>query len=207
MREEREANTWVVKLGGSLQDSVYLQPWLDAIVAHGSGRVVLVPGGGRFADAIRQAQRRFGFDDAEAHRGAIKAMEEYAAYLCARAPQLVPARDKPALLHNLQSNRVPVWQPSAMTLGNPDLPASWDVTSDSLALWLARQLAAQGLMLVKSVAVDELRPLDELADDGVIDAFFPGLFQQGPVNLAWYAAEDHAMLPQLLEYGVPRIKV
>ena len=47
MREEREANTWVVKLGGSLQDSVYLQPWLDAIVAHGSGRVVLVPGGQR----------------------------------------------------------------------------------------------------------------------------------------------------------------
>lgn len=196
---------WVIKIGGSLQDSDCLQHWLDAIQAHGGGRVILVPGGGRFADAIRLAQRRFGFDDAEAHRRAIQAMEEYAAYLCDRAPLLVPAQSRNGMEQALANVRVPVWLPSAMTLSDPALPASWDVTSDSLALWLAQKLAAEGLVLVKPVAVDDIRPLDDLAGDGVIDAFFPGLFQQGPVNLAWYAAAEHGMLAELLEYGVPRV--
>jgi aspartokinase-like uncharacterized kinase len=198
---------WIIKIGGSLQDSVHLQPWLDCILAHGGGRAVLVPGGGRFADAIRLAQRRFGFDDTEAHRRAIRAMEEFATYLCARAPQLVPARDKPALLRSLAENKVPVWLPSAMALDQPDLPATWDVTSDSLALWLAHELGAEGLVLVKSVAVDELMTLDELADNGVIDACFPDLFQRSPVNLAWYTAGGHEKLAELLDYGVLRVMV
>jgi len=198
---------WIIKIGGSLQDSDCLQPWLDAILTHGRGRVVLVPGGGRFADAIRLAQRRFGFDDAEAHRRAIRAMEEYAAYLCDRAPQLVPVQNGNEMEQALAAARVPVWLPCAMSLSDPALPASWDVTSDSLALWLAQKLAAEGLVLVKSVAVDDLRPLDELAGDGVIDTFFPALFQQGPVNLAWYTAVEHGMLEELLEYGVPRVKL
>ena len=198
---------WVVKLGGSLQDSAGLQPWLDAIQAHGGGRVVLVPGGGRFADAIRLAQRRFGFDDAEAHRRAIQAMEEYAAYLCDRAPLLVPVQSRNEMEQALAADRVPVWLPSAMTSIDSILPASWDATSDSLALWLAQKLVAEGLALVKSVAVDDVRSLDELAVDGVIDAFFPMLFQQGPVNLAWYTAEEYGKLAELLEYGVPRVKL
>jgi aspartokinase-like uncharacterized kinase len=198
---------WVVKLGGSLQDSVHLQPWLDVIQAHGRGRVVLVPGGGRFADAIRLAQRRFGFDDAEAHRRAIQAMEEYAVYLCERAPQLVPAQGRKEMEQALAAARVPVWMPSAMTLSDPALPASWDVTSDSLALWLAQKLAAGGLVLVKSVAVGELRSLDELAGEGAVDACFPDLFQKYPVNLAWYTAKEHGKLAELLDYGLPRAMV
>ncbi len=108
------------------------------------------------------------------------------------------------ILESTERDQIPVWLPSAMVIDNPDLPASWDVTSDSLALWLAQQLQAEGLILVKSVVVEEMQPLDELAAAGVIDAFFPDLFQRQPVNLAWFAAGDYEMLPGLLEYGVPR---
>ncbi|MEX2523476.1 MAG: hypothetical protein WD750_00830 [Gammaproteobacteria bacterium] len=198
---------WVIKLGGSLQDSECLQPWLDAIAEHGRGRAVVVPGGGRFADAIREAQRRFGFDDSEAHRGAVRAMEKFAALLCDCQPQLIPVRDSEAIRGVLKDGGVPVWLPAAMVLDNPDIPESWDVTSDSIALWLAQQLQAQGLLLVKSVVVDEMKPLDELAAAGVIDAFFPELFQRQPVNLAWFVAENDKMLVQLLDYGVPQVRV
>jgi len=195
---------WVIKVGGSLQDSEHLRPWLESIVVHGAGRVVVVPGGGRFADDVREAQRRFGFDDTEAHRAAVRAMEKYAAFLCDCAPQLVPAQSREEILSVLKDGGVPVWLPSAMVIGNPDLPESWNVTSDSMALWLARRLEAQGLILVKSLVVDELRTLDELAEDGVIDAYFPDLYQKQPVNLVFFDRQDHGKLAQLLDYGVPR---
>lgn len=196
---------WVIKVGGSLQDSAYLQPWLGAILMHGAGRLVAVPGGGRFADAVRESQRRFGFDDAEAHRRAVRAMEAYAAGLRDAAPGLVPVDSGGTMRTVLENGGVPLWLPSAMVAGAPELPESWSVTSDSLALWLAQQLSAEGLALVKSVDVDALRPLDELAGEGVIDAYFPELFQRGPVNLAWFEARDHGRLQELLDYGVPRV--
>lgn len=195
---------WVIKLGGSLQDSEHLQPWLNNIVKHGVGRLVLAPGGGRFADAVREEQKARGFDDREAHSRAVKAMEQFAGLLREYAPELVPVQSRAEILDAVENNQLPIWLPSAIVIDNPALPASWSVTSDSLALWLARQLEAAGLMLVKSVAVDELKPLDDLAAAGVIDAFFPELFQRQPVNLAWFAAGDYEMLPGLLEYGVPR---
>lgn len=189
---------WIIKLGGSLQDSEYLQPWLDAIVEHGPGRAVVVPGGGRFADAVREAQRRFGFDDAEAHRAAVRAMEEYADVLHQLAPRLTPARDAAGIRAVLDRGGVPLWLPCAMIIDNPEVPESWDVTSDSLALWLAQELALQGLVLVKSREVDEKLSLEELAGSGVIDGHFPQLFRKRPVNLAWSAANDAARLPELL---------
>jgi len=190
---------WIIKVGGSLQDSAYLQPWLDAIVMHGAGRLVVVPGGGRFADAVREAQRRFGFDDSEAHRRAVLAMEEYAAVLHERAPRLIPAHTAGEIRAVLKDGGVPLWLPYSMVSGNAALPAGWEVTSDSLALWLAQELGLAGLILVKSLAVDGERPLEDLAASGVIDGHFPQLFTKQPVRLAWYAAEDAARLPELLD--------
>ncbi len=66
----------VVRLGGSHAFSPLLRPWLAAIGA-AAGRVVLVPGGGPFADTVRSAQAAMGFDDLAAHRMALLAMAQY----------------------------------------------------------------------------------------------------------------------------------
>jgi aspartokinase-like uncharacterized kinase len=63
--------------------------------------------------------------------------------------------------------------PTRMALGRPDIPESWDVTSDSLAAWLAAELAADALVLVKSVAVAPGSSVEELARRGVVDALLP----------------------------------
>ena len=63
----------VVKLGGSFAGSVELPAWLDAL-ARCAGRVVVVPGGGPFAEAVRAAQPKMRFDDHAAHRMAVLAM-------------------------------------------------------------------------------------------------------------------------------------
>ncbi|MBV9052148.1 MAG: hypothetical protein JO196_07095, partial [Hyphomicrobiales bacterium] len=67
----------VVKLGGSLAFADLLPTWLSAIEA-GAGNTVLVVGGGPFADVVRLAQPRMGFDDRAADAMALLAMEQYA---------------------------------------------------------------------------------------------------------------------------------
>ena len=64
----------VIKLGGSHAFAPQLKDWIGAVAAQ-AGRIVLVPGGGPFADAVRDAQARMGFDDGAAHRMALLAME------------------------------------------------------------------------------------------------------------------------------------
>lgn len=141
----------VVKLGGSLAAGTLLERWLDAIVA-ASGRVVVVPGGGPFADAVRALQPRLGFDDATAHALALLAMGQYGLVLAARAPALLPAESPDDIGRALAAGRVSVWLPPR-TLGTAEgVPESWDVTSDSLALWLATRLGAPAVLLVKSAS-------------------------------------------------------
>src|SRR5215470_3022858 len=141
----------VVKLGGSHAFSRHLTAWLDAL-AQAAGRVVIVPGGGPFADAVRAAQPQIGFDDRAAHRMALLAMEQYACALASLRAPFVMAHTTAGLKTSLREGKVPVWAPSRMVLRAKDVPWSWDVTSDSLAAWLAGVLRAKLLLLVKSIA-------------------------------------------------------
>lgn len=138
----------VVKLGGSLANAGTLGGWLDAVLAHGRGRTVVVPGGGAFADAVRSAQVRLGFSDRAAARMAVLAMEQYAELLLDRAPSLRACSDAAAIRAALAASDVALWRPSRMVESDPAIAASWDVTSDSLAAWLARRVEAHRLVLV-----------------------------------------------------------
>ena len=154
----------VVKLGGSSAASPLLRPWLDAIAA-AAGRVVLVPGGGPFADAVRTAQAALGFDDATAHAMALLAMAQYGFFLASLGALLTPADSTDAIRRALAAGLVPVWLPPA-TLGPAEgVPASWDVTSDSLSLLLAGWLGAPHLLLIKPRTHGE----------NLLDAAFAGL--------------------------------
>ena len=69
----------VVKLGGSLSQSDALVKCLNSVEQNYQGRaVVIVPGGGAFADQVRLTQQRWQFDDKTAHRMAILAMQQMA---------------------------------------------------------------------------------------------------------------------------------
>lgn len=163
---------WVVKLGGSLWDSPCLMDWLERLVEI-PDRVVIVPGGGPFADQVRVGQARWDFDDATAHEMALLAMEQMAMMLCALRPGLVTAADPDAIHGALARGQVPIWLPSRMVLADPAIAADWTVTSDSLAAWLGSRLDVHGLLLVKSA---ELSPTNAniagLQRSGVLDAAF-----------------------------------
>ena len=161
----------VLKLGGSLLESGRLASTLDAI-AKRTRPVIVVPGGGKFADQVRQSQVANGFDDATAHRLALFAMHQMANVIATRSPHFVPAATKEEIGLAGINGLVPVWLPSAMAEADPSIPKSWDMTSDSLAAWFAGTIGASEVALVKSCPVDPAATLPTLTAAGVVDPLF-----------------------------------
>lgn len=171
---------WVVKLGGSLcadasageAAAAPLRDWLAMLAEAGAGRVVIVPGGGRFADAVREAQAQWHFDDLAAHNMALLAMAQTAHLLCALHPALQRCDREADIATALRHGRVPVWSPLEAQRDQADADTHWGVTSDSLALGLAQRLGAQRLVLVKSCAIDPALTLAQLSERGIVDSEF-----------------------------------
>ena len=187
----------VIKLGGSHAFAPHLKDWIEAVTAQ-TGRIVVVPGGGPFADAVRDAQARMGFDDGAAHHMALLAMEQYGCALASGRSEFVPAGSRAAIGRALASKQVPVWQPTRMVL-EADIPASWEVTSDSLAAWLAAQLDARRLLLVKHV--DAGAPavrVQDLVTRGVVDPAFPR-FLPAATPVVILGQHDHVALAETSE--------
>ncbi len=181
---------WVLKIGGSIlhaapQDGAAgggpgaaLAEARDALLAslrRRPGCVLLVPGGGRHADAVRAAQRSEGFDDDTAHVHALAAMDTCAAELA----DLLGAAAR--VIHRLADARAtaaagltPIWAPHAELVGDQTLPRTWGLTSDSIAAVAARRLSLDGVCLLKSCAVPEGASAQALADAGIVDGEWPG---------------------------------
>ena len=134
---------WIVKLGGSLMRSPALAAWLQALRA-GGGRIIVVPGGGEYADRVRGAQAREGYSDSAAHRMALRAMHRYGAMLARRCPGLQQAATRNGLRRALHHRRTPLWSPEQMASAWTELPRDRGTTSDGLAPRLAG-LNARGL--------------------------------------------------------------
>jgi dihydroneopterin aldolase len=191
----------VVKLGGSHAFSKHLAAWLDALMLV-AGRVVIVPGGGPFADAVRTAQPTMGFDDLAAHRMALLAMEQFGCALAGLRRSLSPAGSVAAIRAALRAGAVPVWAPTRMVLNAKDVPTSWDVTSDSLAAWLAGVLGAKLLLLVKSSETPQgpVRAAD-LAARGVVDPCFPRFLAASGARAYLGGPSDHATFAAAVRIG------
>lgn len=168
----------VVKVGGSLvADRARLCRLLGALAEGAEGPVVIVPGGGALAEAVRATQNALAFPDPLAHRLALDAMAGMARVFTALEPRLTVTEDPAG---SLAAGRVPVWDPSALKAGHKEIPESWDVTSDSLALWLATRLGAETCLLVKSADPAPGAGPAELARAGLVDAALPGFAARFP---------------------------
>lgn len=188
---------WVVKLGGSLLGAPELANWLETLVKFSDGKVVIVPGGGLFANAVREAQQITNMSDALAHQLALLAMDQYGLLLTGLNPALVTARSELEISERGWQHRAIVWLPSKMVLADDTIPKNWEITSDSLSAWLANKLGAEQLILVKSKALLAYQTnaptrLQHLVDDELIDKQFINYihgqsYQTWVVNKADYA--------------------
>jgi aspartokinase-like uncharacterized kinase len=171
-------------------------------------RLLVVPGGAWFADAVREADSRFALPAATSHRMAILGMEQFGWLLA----ELIPSAERCADPARVPPGRTAVLMPAALALHS--LPTSWQVTSDSIAAWVAVRAGAGRLVLVKEVdglfaqwpaqgepiARMTAPELGALAPAGV-DEHLPAVLQEASFETWVISGRDPERLVELLERG------
>jgi aspartokinase-like uncharacterized kinase len=196
-------NAWIiVKVGGSLFDLPDLRHRVRAMLRHfRAANVLLVPGGGATADAVRAFDTAHQLGEEASHWLAIQALSLNARMLQELLPEAriireipqpdAPARDAksaPAGGSGPDENRSHFFLLDALPFFHADeqrpdhLPHRWDVTSDSLAVRAATLAEAHELILLKSVAW-EAGDWTEAARSGIVDRYFARALQLAPAVL------------------------
>lgn len=142
----------VVKVGGSLSENPEKLKALCAKLGELAKKhaLVVVPGGGRFADVVRDLDRRFSLSSAAAHRMAILGMDQYG-LLLSDLTLTSHVADSLEDVADSGFGKLIVFLPSKLMLNEDSLENSWDVTSDSIAAYIACRLNASQLLLVTDV--------------------------------------------------------
>lgn len=142
----------VVKVGGS-QARLETLPALCAVLAEAAlGRSLLVvPGGGAWADVVREHAARFPLSDSTAHWMAILAMDQFGLLLADLTPGCRAVRSLGEARAAWKEGGAAVLLPHDWLRRADPLPHSWDVTSDSIAAWVAAEVEASLLVLLKDV--------------------------------------------------------
>ncbi|MBA3313386.1 MAG: uridylate kinase [Planctomycetota bacterium] len=166
-----ESGAWpvtVYKVGGSLFNWPDLFERLAAFLASENARPLVVPGGGDVADVVRSWDRIHGLGESRSHRLAIASLSLGGEFLTdGLGASIVADRQEAAIAW--RAGKVAVLdvrmflKAESIDAATP-LPASWDVTSDSIAAWIADKWPAR-LMLVKSAA-------PSLANEPFVDSYF-----------------------------------
>jgi aspartokinase-like uncharacterized kinase len=126
----------VVKMGGSLLESV--PELVREIQESPQSSILVIPGGSLFADMVRN----LAVPEEEAHWMAIVAMELYGWYISSKGLPITETIHLPP--------SPCVFLPYRSLREQDPLPHSWQVTSDTIAAWVASRLGAE-LVLLKSV--------------------------------------------------------
>ena len=143
----------VIKVGGSLaEDPEKLRALCQKLDEMAKKYAfIVVPGGGGFADVVRDFDERFALSSDVSHRMAILAMDQFGLLLS----NIVPNSRVFYRLENAnklsKAGIVPIFLPSRLMFEDDPLENSWDVTSDSIAAYVARQVQAEKLVLVTDV--------------------------------------------------------
>lgn len=188
----------VVKLGGSLAESGRLPSILN-LTGRARVPIVIVPGGGAFADAVRRAQAVFHFSDAVAHQMALLAMHQTGMMLTALHSRLVPFETLAGLRRAIARDQIPVWLPMKLAQRDARIAADWSTTSDGLAARLAERLGRAPVVLVKSCRVAYGAPLAALVRLKVVDPTFAAIAVRAGLQWRVVGAGDEKDLALLIE--------
>jgi len=192
----------VVKLGGSLAEGEARRlSSILKIVSAATRPCIIVPGGGAFADAVRDAYRRHGLTQEVAHRMALLAMHQTGMMLAAMDGRLVCVETLSAIRRVLAEERIPVWMPLKMSADDALITHDWKTTSDALAARLAERLARASVALVKSCPVDQQANAAALSRAGIVDATFPKIIARAKLDWRVLGVGEEDELTRLLGSG------
>lgn len=135
----------VVKIGGSL-----FPEHTEKLCNHltkSNEKIVLVNGGGCLANNIRQLNENNHFSDDVNHWNAIKCMDIIGNFIADKNEDIIPITSLEEIDEVHNNNKTPLLLTYELMRKEDPLKHSWDVTSDSIACWIANQINAKLLIL------------------------------------------------------------
>jgi 5-(aminomethyl)-3-furanmethanol phosphate kinase len=181
----------VVKLGGGLARTPGALARASAAIEKAAQRrrLLVIPGGGVLADAVRLAERELGLTPTAAHWMAILAMDQFAYAIASAIPGSRVVHDAAEIQDALAASVVPVLAPYRWMLAADVLAHGWQATSDSVAAFIAGALDAERLVLLKPVGG---------AVETLVDPCFREVLPKGLTVLVLGAGEMER-LPMILQ--------
>lgn len=192
MSQEPRLPLTVIKVGGSLFDLPDLPDRLDLLLTP-NGQNVLVFGGGEEVDDLRRHAETNAISEEEAHWEAIRLMSRSAVRQSRRWPiaKFASSFDHIEQIH--ESLTIFDAANELLNDGSRTLPVGWHVTSDSIAAWAALKLTATELILLKSVSHRESMSIQQAAECGWLDAYFPTIAKEleiAGIKISWINARS-----------------
>ncbi len=162
--------------GGRFERPVWPERFRQALKLLEPHRPLLVVGGGDAADLVRVWDRCYLLGDEPAHWLALAALglnERLVECVLTEAVRVVSRLEAQAAW---EAGRIPVLAAERFVAdeerdGAGSLPHCWDVTSDSVAAWVAVRWPAQQLVLLKSTDL-EGRSCRQAAEEELVDPYF-----------------------------------
>lgn len=143
----------VIKVGGSLSKYPNKLRKLCLKINDLSQRhpLLIIPGGAKFVDTVREYFNTFLLSEDTAHWMAILGMDQYGLLLSELIPSSKLIYIPEEYINFIESSGVPILLPYKYMYENDPLEHSWDVTSDSISLYIAWKLNSEQLILIKDV--------------------------------------------------------
>ena len=156
---------WVLKIGGSWITNPKLKTLIRRLEKKKKGKIIIVAGGGCFADSVRFAFKKTKMSEKLANTLALKSTEIFCSYLKDINKKLYLTTDK-----RFKDNSLNVWLPSVILSNEKSFKRNWDSTSDSVAAWLSDNIKADGLVFIKSLKkFEKINKLADLQKKNIID--------------------------------------
>ena len=156
---------WVLKIGGSWITNPKLKTLIGRLEKKKKGKIIIVAGGGCFADSVRFASKKTKMSEKLANTLALKSTEIFCSYLKNINKKLYLTTDK-----RFKENSLNVWLPSVILSNEKSFKRNWDSTSDSVAAWLSDNIKADGLVFIKSLKkFEKINKLADLQKKNIID--------------------------------------
>jgi len=146
----------IIKFGGSiaergtLKQIVQLGKTLSSLFDR-KQNFAIIPGGGLFAEFVRETQEKYSLDDEQAHWMAIQAMEQHASLLLKFMPNSIlhdfASKDFEALIFD----ELPILRVMKYMRTESDLEKTWNSTSDAIATEIALKIKAEKIVFLKDI--------------------------------------------------------
>ena len=138
----------LIKIGGSVAGEL---PHLISELRSLDRNILIIPGGWIFADLVKDVDKKYKLDEKISHWMAIACMDVYGYFISNFGVEILFAKDF-VDLRNMGGVKVVLLYPLLKQSKEfVEIPSSWDVTSDSISVWIASKLGLDRVIKITDV--------------------------------------------------------